>query len=477
MLIVISDLHFVDQTAGAHNIPPDAFREVFLDRIVNLAERKKAQEIKLLLLGDIPDLIRTTRWFEVEKALRPWGEKGLQDVQNWNQLDPDTPSATEQVCLEILEEIYLANQGVFQVIHNFPQALRQKINENITEYPHLNENLAKLSIDVIYVPGNHDRLCNLYPSVRSRLANLLNLTCTAETIELDDRGNWWYRNEFIAADYGVYARHGHEYDAYNYAGSNRYVRQDHLQVPVGDIIATEMIAGLPYIAEKYNEPELKEKLEAIDDVRPLRNLGEWFHTNVYQKTRASNKGPLLEIFEQALNNTLSVPYAPSTTPAIYRFAASSFGRGLINFMLKLLGAVSITLKERLLFNLAAVILDSREKEPDEHTTAAFQTQQTNNQVRYVVYGHTHRPKVTPLAVKNNLPVIYINTGTWRDRWQRTVELDRDPNFVAIKHMTYAVFYRADEDRGQGNESNKAPGTVSMDVWDGFKQKLYREELR
>ena len=103
MLIVISDLHFIDGTAGEHNIPVDAFEDIFLEQIVSLAVRKKAKEIKLLLLGDIPDLIRTTKWLEVEEAIRPWGRKGLDDVKNWSRHKlGQQPTPTEAVCLEIL---------------------------------------------------------------------------------------------------------------------------------------------------------------------------------------------------------------------------------------------------------------------------------------------------------------------------------------------------------------------------------------
>ncbi len=41
MLIVVSDLHFVDGTAGEHNLPVGAFRDVFLEDVKALAKDKK----------------------------------------------------------------------------------------------------------------------------------------------------------------------------------------------------------------------------------------------------------------------------------------------------------------------------------------------------------------------------------------------------------------------------------------------------
>jgi hypothetical protein len=55
MLIVISDIHFSDGTAGEHNLPFGAFESVFLSDIGSLAKDKHAKEIKLLLLGDVVD--------------------------------------------------------------------------------------------------------------------------------------------------------------------------------------------------------------------------------------------------------------------------------------------------------------------------------------------------------------------------------------------------------------------------------------
>lgn len=80
MLVVISDLHFVDETAGEHNLPVDAFRNVFLPNVVALARERQATEIVLLFLGDIPDLVRTQQWFAEAVEDRPWGIRGLQDV-------------------------------------------------------------------------------------------------------------------------------------------------------------------------------------------------------------------------------------------------------------------------------------------------------------------------------------------------------------------------------------------------------------
>ena len=55
MLVAMSDIHFVDGTAGEHNLPFSAFESVFLADVASLAKKKGAKEIKILLLGDIID--------------------------------------------------------------------------------------------------------------------------------------------------------------------------------------------------------------------------------------------------------------------------------------------------------------------------------------------------------------------------------------------------------------------------------------
>ena len=47
MLVIISDLHFVDGTAGEHNVPVNAFH-IFFENLKSAAEmlKKKKREVK-----------------------------------------------------------------------------------------------------------------------------------------------------------------------------------------------------------------------------------------------------------------------------------------------------------------------------------------------------------------------------------------------------------------------------------------------
>ena len=61
MLVFISDLHFVDGSAGTHNIKPKAFDYFFedLNEIIADPTNNAIKEVKIVFLGDIFDLLRT----------------------------------------------------------------------------------------------------------------------------------------------------------------------------------------------------------------------------------------------------------------------------------------------------------------------------------------------------------------------------------------------------------------------------------
>ena len=71
MLVFISDLHMTDKTAGMQFIPAEAFRRAF-GEIAQHAVNAGSKNIELIFLGDVFDLVRTTRWFDIPPAERPW---------------------------------------------------------------------------------------------------------------------------------------------------------------------------------------------------------------------------------------------------------------------------------------------------------------------------------------------------------------------------------------------------------------------
>jgi UDP-2,3-diacylglucosamine pyrophosphatase LpxH len=473
MLVVISDLHFIDGTAGDHNLPASAFKSVLLTEIMGLAQQKHALELKLLLLGDIPDFVRSQQWFEEDPADRPWGENGLRDV-----LQPVENSRVEQRCLRILgklpsdgrresvpqDTILYKNWETFSFFRNLERIVHQRLGREIP-------------VQIIYVPGNHDRLANLYPSVRDELRTILGLTVNRETAQVESPWAWWYRYDYMDERYGVYARHGHQYDPWNFGGGNDFTRKGHLQAAIGDAISTEFAVNLPrtlsQLRDKYPvvNSKLVESLKEVDNVRPFGRIAEWFHYKMKQEHSEEVRRALDETFDTVLDEFLAINFVQqwrspqSRWDEVIRTASHPWLHRIIQTI------TAHTNTEDLLH----ILLPYVERETgadgaeDRYADAAYRERiwRENPEIRYILYGHTHRPLLRPLDGAGEHDVIYLNTGTWRGHIYRTVPQDKSADFIKLKQMTYTMFYSADEDR-----SGKVPGTVSFDVWTGHRLKEY-----
>lgn len=474
MLVVISDLHFIDSTAGKHNINSEWFKNVFENFIPELARGKQAKELKVLLMGDIVDLIRTEKWLEAPRSVRPWGEEGRSDVNNAGS--DLSGSKTQELCLDILGDsedleetgdhekktIFARNWKTFDLFKNrFAHRVREEMQDD------------DFKVEVIYLPGNHDRLCNLYPGVRNTLRDALGLTINESTVLGDPTGeDWWYLPYFKDEAYGVYARHGHEYDIYNYGGGNDLTRTGQLQVSIGDAIATEFAVKVPWLVREYvkkdpsipNPERLIERLQEADNVRPLGSVVEWFYYSIKDRNtgnvRKALKDALQKTVEQMLDIELVQEWRSPETHAdeVIRAAASPWLRWLPSTALRIFEAEDLL-----------SLFGGRESTRDAHAEAAYNKETAWKQeedIRYVLYGHTHGPVIHPLEVSRNREVVYINTGTWRNRILKTVPANADPQFYLLDQITYLVFYREDEDTEE-----KQPGTLSYDMWTGSGKKI------
>ena len=479
MLVAISDIHFVDGTAGEHNLPFGAFNSVFLSDICALASEKDAKEVKVLLLGDIVDLIRSTKWFDVKPEDRPWGKRGLSDIPR-----PRKRSVTEKQCLKILGQASQRSLGKEKPPSSLPKDTVLYKNWKTFKLfrelrSHLSESCGReIPVEIIYIPGNHDRLCNLYPSVRDAIHQALGISVTKNTVEGAPNAEWWYRSNYFDETHGVYARHGHQYDIWNFGGGNDYTRQGHLHTPIGDVFTTEFAVKIPWILDSLRKkyPEVTKKMvestKDIDNVRPLSIVMEW----IYYRLKKEDLGEVRKAFNEAfdrvvrelLDNQLIQQWRSPYThiDEALRLASNRWLSWLPKGLVDMLDA------EDLLPLVMGVTGGSDDPEKDIYTQAAYNEGiwRENQGIRFVLYGHTHVPLQRPLEGEGGREVFYINTGTWRNRIYRTVGLDKAHDFVDLKQMTYTIIFRKDEDtRG------KEPGTLSFDIWTGAKKKHYSKD--
>jgi UDP-2,3-diacylglucosamine pyrophosphatase LpxH len=471
MLVAISDLHLLDETAGRHNPSSTAFTNVFLPNLLALIRSKKAKDLRILLLGDTFDLIRTEQWLESEPDDRPWGAGGLQDLRS-----PRAGGGTAAWCMKILgtaadesptpettPSISSRNPATLRFFQDLPGRIREEIGQ---DFP----------VEVIYLPGNHDRLCNLYPEVRDRVREMLGVTVRTGTVAGDPSGEWWFLNDYTDSEHGLFARHGHQFDSWNFAGGTDFSRQGHLQVPIGDLLAIEFGTKLPYRLGLFREEEPEITVEIVDFmkelglVRPFTHALQWLTYAIRNQPSPRVREVVNEVFDGVFREILDIDFVkgwrnPDTRKDdILRLMSSRWMNWLPRTVLKRFDA------EDILPFFAGVGHSPRDPAHDPHLLAAFNEPawRADRRIQFVLYGHTHFPMQRPLDAEDDHEVIYINTGTWRDSIFRTTEHDVDPDFMKLGQLCYSVFYRADEDTDE-----KPAGAVSFETWAGTRKIMRR----
>lgn len=476
MLIVISDIHFTDGTVGEHNLRYSEVESVFLLDVATLAKVNKAKEVKILLLGDIVDVLRSTQWFDLDPADRPWGANGLSDVPT-----PKPKSCTERKALDILGQV--KNKDLDSDTPPKGLSTNTILHKNWRTFrlfrtfrDHLaNQHGVDVPVEIIYIPGNHDRMCNLYSPLKTGIRKILGVTLKSAgspVIEGNADGEWRYRSDFTDESYGVYARHGHQYDIWNYSGNRQFDQIGHLKVPIGDIATTEFVVKIPWKLEKLRAKypavtsELIESVKNIDNVRPIGRVMEWIYYRIKGDSGEVRKA-LDETFDEVVRELLDIELVQQ-----WRSPETHVDEGLRALSSRWLKWIPKRLVDRLdaediLPLFIGMPGHSRDPNRDPYTIGAYNERiwRANRKIRYILYGHTHTPLQRPLDVLDEREILYINSGTWRPRMVKTVGLDEAPDFIGLKQMTYSIFYREDEDM-----HNKKPGTVNFEVWTGTKKK-------
>ncbi|HEY8209568.1 MAG TPA: hypothetical protein VIG99_18905, partial [Myxococcaceae bacterium] len=215
MLAVISDLHFQHTSHDAlryvadgqvrelevrRNVTPEAFQRFFA-QLHALAEHRRSREVELVFAGDIFEIHRTPLWFFEGSGARP-SDVVLGDDRAGNSL--------RDVVHRILDHVVSDNAACWPVIQRF-------IRTGEYEYQGLPAKLpANVTVRAHFLPGNHDRLVNGWPSVRARVRELLAVEVPAGGAGAPFPHVLDYVRGADGSGYGVRIRHGHEYDAWNF---------------------------------------------------------------------------------------------------------------------------------------------------------------------------------------------------------------------------------------------------------------------
>jgi UDP-2,3-diacylglucosamine pyrophosphatase LpxH len=465
MLVVISDLHLNDDSAAPENIHPGAFA-IWIKDVIALARQNKARELIFVYLGDMVDLLRTEYWFYPAPGV-PLGAQGREDFplahRPWGMHDINQhPDQLSEACraraLAILERISIQASEQLAYLRGDTAGIQ--------------EELAALGIPIqrLYLPGNHDRLFWVDAAVRQEILGALGATI------VPGERPW----ELALPEYGVLARHGHEWDPWNFEAFKKGRRPtdlkaaDYKLVPLGDPITTELLARLPYEVYRALPPPLSDEIRAhiyeqlryIEDVQPLHQALHWVLIQPNRladgydpATRDAIVATLGTVAKQVLASFMEIPFVNAWLKAHDKWNIRLDEADKIQDIYRLSKVFDIKNVSRVLEMAKKLGLTTG----DDDASPAAKELGDPPRARYCVYGHTHQFRHVPLGcTANGDGLVYLNSGTWRPRLAQTRD---ERGFVGFKEMTYLVFYRADEDLSSRHRKG-----LSYELWNGIMHK-------
>jgi len=447
MLVIFSDLHITDEST-AINVAPEAF-DILLEEIKDNAINKKAEEVRIIMLGDIFDLVRTDHWLKLPKEERPWnGDLDENTGMNSNIL-------VEQHYNEILSNILSTESG---------KSFIKMLNS-------IKSNLIKVPVIITYVVGNHDRAFNNFVSLQSILSeNLKNI----DKIE--------YVNSYLGIDYATLCKHGNEYDENNYGfdlynvllkesgkdkNNDRFNQNLYKVITIGEVVTCELMSGLIYrVNNELKDPVFTKLLMDVNNVRPMLNVFTWLYW-YGNKLSPEKKKCIINAFRDSLKAVIETDLSKKWT----KIANVSwlYKRDLVdNFEILLDLIEDKEFDEVSKYLEIAKIKDKIWHEKDECLEGAKLeiNEEKNKAIQYVFFGHTHLSRTDYLKGNTDgIAKIYINTGTYLPYITQTEDND---GFANAFQMTMAFVYSKSEDTN-GKQDKQIP---SLDVWNGIKRKIY-----
>ena len=453
MLVFISDLHFKDGTTGA-SISADAFN-LFLKRLGDMAYRASWREdgqykpldgIDLVLLGDILDPLRSTRWQDTKQGnkdyLRPWHD----------------PSRKDYVLKieEITREIITQNSGAFAVlrelgngdgIHLPPATLHGQPDLDSSEQ-------IAVPVRIHYMIGNHDWYYHLpgdgFTKIRQHVIDALGLENSTDPFPhaLEESPVL----EELFARHQVVARHGDIFDSMNY---DHELGRD--AATLGDAIVVDLVDRFPYLVQERLGDSLPKpfykSLRELGNVRPTVLTPAWisYLLSLYAD-KPEYHNSVEAVWDELVDDFLNLDFLRSRDNHWNPFDTVD----IMEAVLKMSKPLPFETINRFLMSFREQIWGGR----DNIASHALEEKAfLEKKAKYIVYGHTHIYEVVPLDCTlvsgKAFEQIYINTGTWNAYHEIARRDLKTTRFVSTQVMTYAAFYKGDERSGR-----------SMETWSG-----------
>ncbi len=450
MLVAISDIHLTDGSTSS-NVHPGAFQNILLPEIVSNAASKGAQEVNVVLMGDILDLMRTDYW----TGRVPWNDRPWNGVLD-NETGMNKNTAT-------IEGHY--NSVLGGILNDPSGAAFCGALKSIK--PELSKELQKdIPVKVTYVVGNHDRAFNAFPSLQAAVKN-----------QFSNVDSFTFQTSMTDLDYGVHIRHGHEWDEHNHGFDFYQLLNRETALPggrfddkcysvqtIGEVVTSELMAGLIWRLKQNNDfpDEFVERVREVNNVRPMTDVFlwlEWFGRR--QLSNPAHKQALLDELIASIESVLATELAKKWDDITPDLIVSGDLTDRLSLLTKILRHSTFdSLKaDARVFEVFGGIFGSSKDDYVEGAKKEYKAG-LSKAVQYVLYGHTHDARQDFFSGDiDGRTSMYINTGTYLPLIQRA----DGSGFCSAYRMTMAFFYRGDEDAN----GKKSP---SMELWNGIKRK-------
>jgi len=475
MIIVISDLHLQHTSddvfsyagekgeareCGVHrNIAPEALT-LLKDEVINYQRKFQTRLVKLVLNGDIFEILRTPVW--LEHNLRPYHE-GL------------PPDQLKDVVLKILEKIDQDNQEFLNALRQFFVHKRDEKGQPIREFD-------GMTMEIVYIPGNHDRLVNAWPETRRKVRSMLGMPAKDDVFPHELA----FRHQDAGAQYGVLIRHGHEYDRFNYAAAatGEQPEKRYLRSPLGDVLALEVGAALAYKFRQRYAEQMKKAREGeayrklylalldFDDVRPDHTTFDYltFALNRIKNEVGGNlEDEVAELMRPVLYDACAVILANKFfkrpgTPWISRVLTTGWVASLILWFLQKAPASKLVWLVKTALRLKGFVETAQPA-----TYAAQEELLKKGEVDLVIAGHTHHHDQVPLESPGPRAGYFLDTGTWR-----TLIYDGPGNvFGHLKSLTYVAVHQSRDLESQ-RRFDTWTGHLASSSYGAFDQEVVRQ---
>ncbi|HAJ28342.1 MAG TPA: hypothetical protein DCG53_14065 [Syntrophus sp. (in: bacteria)] len=417
MLVFLSDVHLNDGSSG-ETIKPTAFR-IFAENLRKLADSvSPLEEIRLVLLGDIFDIIRSEEWIAGGVSVRPWSPAG---------------PAQEAVVTKILRGIIANNQQSLDELLALGTCAKEK----------------DVSFAITYIIGNHDWLINRY-------SGCIKMVQAALGIAPEDNVSP-FPTELFAPDYKAFARHGDIYDEFNYMGN----RDDS---SVGDAIVIELLNKYPHetmrrlndlvaagSVTKVEVDRIAKQLKELDNIRPLLDAPSWVLMVANKTESEAARETIKKAWSDCVDAFFKVPFIKKKDKFLWP--------DIIDLL-----QVSLQLSSHLSKKTLEKIADLKEKWFPEDAAGGYdqhafaEPRVRCGEASFVLYGHTHDYLMVPMdqtPLPNGLiqDKVYFNTGTWRKTWNKVKFDPANREFVGWHVLTYVAVFKPTEN-----------GSYNFEVW-------------